>query len=144
LASLSKYRASYNCQCHGKCSLDCETDTAESVTNNTLRDRYFPYFITVAALVISFIGFMIWLLYNRRLLPSIVMIGSFILFILWLVGLIVVSVQLWGNNGSVSSNCNLAVFNQNPMGESLYTLAWLEQRNICKCRIYSNLRRYAG
>lgn len=73
----------------------------------------------------------IWLVYQKRLLPSIVMIGAFILFVLWLVGLIVVSIELWGPSGSVSSNCNLQVFNQNPQGQSLYTLAWLEQKNIC-------------
>jgi hypothetical protein len=60
------------------------------------------------------------------------MIGGFILFILWLVGLIVVSVQLWGPSGSVSSNCNLAVFSQSPKGQTLETLAWMEQKNICQ------------
>jgi len=54
------------------------------------------------------------------------------LFILWLVGLIVISIQLWGPTGSVSSNCNLSVFSQNPTGQSLNTLAWLEQKSICK------------
>jgi hypothetical protein len=75
---------------------------------------------------------MIWLVYQKRLLPSIVMIGGFILFVLWIVGLIVVSIELWGPTGSVSSNCNLAVFNQYPTGQNLYTLAWLEQKNICR------------
>lgn len=60
------------------------------------------------------------------------MIGGFILFILWLVGLIVVSIELWGPSGSVSSSCNLAVFNQNPTGQTLETLAWLEQKSICQ------------
>lgn len=74
---------------------------------------------------------MLWLIFQRRLLPAIVMIGGFMLFILWLVGLIVVAVELWGNNG-VSSSCNVQVFNQNPTGETLQTLAWLEQRSICQ------------
>jgi hypothetical protein len=60
------------------------------------------------------------------------MVGGFILFVLWLTGLIVVSIELWGPSGSVSSNCNLAVFNQNPLGQTLTTLAWLEQKSICK------------
>jgi hypothetical protein len=94
--------------------------------------RYFSYYIVVAALAIAFVLLLLWLIYQRRLLPSIVMIGGFILFILWLVGLIVVSVQLWGPSGSVSSNCNLAVFSQSPTGQTLETLAWLEQRNICQ------------
>lgn len=60
------------------------------------------------------------------------MIGGFIMFVLWLVGLIVISIQLWGPAGSVSSNCNLAVFDVHPKGENIATLAWLEQRSICQ------------
>lgn len=96
------------------------------------RNRYFSYFIVVASLGIVFVLLLLWLIYQRRLLPSIVMIGGFILFVLWLVGLIVVSVQLWGPSGSVSSSCNLAVFSQNPTGQTLETLAWMEQRSICQ------------
>lgn len=96
--------------------------------------RYFPYFITVSSLTVSFILLLLWLIFQRRLLPSIVMIGGFILFILWLVGLIVISIQLWGPDGSVSSNCNLFVFGASPQpkGQSLETLAWLQQRGICQ------------
>lgn len=86
----------------------------------------------MASLAVLFILLLLWLIYQRRLLPSIVMIGGFILFVLWLVGLIVISIQLWGPAGSVSSNCNLAVFNLHPTGESVGTLAWLEQRSICQ------------
>lgn len=82
--------------------------------------------------MITFVVLLLFLIYQRRLLPSIVMIGGFILFVLWMVGLIVVSAQLWGPSGSVSSNCNLAVFSQNPTGQTLETLAWLEQKNICQ------------
>jgi hypothetical protein len=60
------------------------------------------------------------------------MIGAFMLFVLWLVGLIIVSIQLWGPNGSVQSNCNLVVFDINPTGSSERTMAWLMQRSICK------------
>jgi hypothetical protein len=98
----------------------------------TVGPRYFPYFITVASICLIFIGLINWLIFQRRLLPAIVMLGGFMLFILWLVGLIVVSIQLWGPSGSVSSNCNLAVFNVNPVGQSQYTLAWLEQKSICQ------------
>ncbi len=100
----------------------------------TFAGRYFPYYITVAALTASFILLLLWLIFQRRLLPSIVMIGGFILFVLWLVGLIVVSIQLWGPDGSVSSNCNLFVFGANPAptGQSVQTLAWLMQRGICQ------------
>jgi energy-coupling factor transporter transmembrane protein EcfT len=93
--------------------------------------RYFGYSITVASLCIVFILILLYLIYNRRLLPSIVLIGGFILFVLWLVALIVISIQLWGGSG-VSSNCNLAVSDQNPRGQTLETLAWLEQKSICQ------------
>jgi hypothetical protein len=58
--------------------------------------------------------------------------GSFILFVLWMVGLIVVSIELWGPTGSVNGNCNLYVDGQQSTGASLETLAWLEQHSICK------------
>lgn len=60
------------------------------------------------------------------------MIGGFILFVLWLVGLIVISVQLWGPSGSVSSVCDISVFSQSPTGQSEHTLAWLQQKSICQ------------
>lgn len=101
---------------------------------NPFSPRYFPYYITVASLVVAFIILLLSLIYQRRLLPSIVLIGAFILFILWLVGLIVVSVQLWGPTGSVSGNCNLFVFGANPQphGQNVQALAWLQQRSICQ------------
>lgn len=101
---------------------------------NPFPARYFPYYITVASLVVAFIILLLSLIYQRRLLPSIVLIGAFILFVLWLVGLIVVSVQLWGPTGSVSGNCNLFVFGANPQphGQNVQALAWLQQRSICQ------------
>jgi len=92
---------------------------------------YFTYWITTAALSIVFILIMLWLISQRRLLPGVVILGSFILFILWLVGLIVVSVELWGQSG-VSSNCNLYVNRQQYKGQSIETLAYLEQHSICQ------------
>jgi len=93
---------------------------------------YFPYWIAVASLSVLFILVMLWLISQRQLLPGIVIMGSFILFVLWIVGLIVVSIQLWGPEGSVQSNCNLYVSGDESKGVSLETLAWLEQRSICK------------
>ncbi|KJZ69813.1 hypothetical protein HIM_10792 [Hirsutella minnesotensis 3608] len=93
---------------------------------------YFPYYITVGCLVIVYIAGIFWLIAARRLLPAIVMMGAFILFILWLVGLVVVSIQLWGPYNSVQNNCSIYVFSQNPSGKTVETLAWLQQRNICQ------------
>jgi hypothetical protein len=55
--------------------------------------------------------------------------GSFILFVLWMVGLIVFSIELWGPNG-VNGSCQLLIGSQGASGD---TLAWLEQHSICKC-----------
>ncbi|KAI1073588.1 hypothetical protein F5B20DRAFT_500052 [Whalleya microplaca] len=93
---------------------------------------YFPYFITVAALMIVFIGILLWLIAQRRLLPSIVILGAFMFFVLWMVGLIVVSIELWGPNGSVNANCAALVWGNSPTGNNQATLAWLEQKSICQ------------
>ncbi|PHH60758.1 hypothetical protein CDD81_1296 [Ophiocordyceps australis] len=93
---------------------------------------YFTYYVTVGALALLSIVGLFWLIHVRRLLPAIVMMGAFIIFVLWLVGLVVISIQFWGPNGSIYSNCKAHVFSQNPKGKTLETLAWLQQRNICQ------------
>ncbi|PSS06916.1 hypothetical protein M430DRAFT_54213 [Amorphotheca resinae ATCC 22711] len=92
---------------------------------------YFPYWVTVGALSIVFIIIMLWLISQRQLLPGIVIMGSFILFVLWTVGLIVISIQLWGPSG-VNGNCGLYVNSNAVKGASTSTLAWLEQHSICQ------------
>ena len=93
--------------------------------------RYFPYWVSVGSLTLAFILIMLWLISQRQLLPGIVIMGSFICFILWMVGLIVISVQLWGPSGSVNGNCNIYVMSDQQKGASIETLAWLQQRSIC-------------
>ncbi|TGJ81261.1 hypothetical protein E0Z10_g7502 [Xylaria hypoxylon] len=93
---------------------------------------YFAYYITVAGLTVAFIILLLWLISQRRLLPSIVIIGAFVLFVLWLVGLIVISIELWGPSGSVSINCDNLVWNNVRHGNNEATLAWLQQRSICQ------------
>ncbi|KAI0202117.1 hypothetical protein F4808DRAFT_79049 [Astrocystis sublimbata] len=93
---------------------------------------YFSYYITVSALTVVFIFLLLWLIAQRRLLPSIVIIGAFVLFVLWLVGLIVVSMELWGPAGTVSANCAKLVWNSPRQGNNQETLAWLEQKSICQ------------
>lgn len=114
-------------------SLSSPKPARKCLLTPTSARRYFPYYITVAAIVIVFIWIMLWLIFQRRLLPAIVMIGGFMLFVLWLVGLIVVSVELWGGNG-VAAACNAQVFGVDPQptGETLQTLAWLQQQSICQ------------
>lgn len=97
----------------------------------TLSYRYFPYYITVASFSILYVGTLVFLLSRHRLLPAIVMIGAFLVLVLWFVGLVVVAIQLWGSNG-VNGECNLRVFNENPKGDTRETLAWMMERSICK------------
>ncbi|MCJ1256707.1 hypothetical protein MMC24_004531 [Lignoscripta atroalba] len=94
--------------------------------------RLFPYEVTVSALAVAFIILMLILISQRMLLPGIVIIGSFILFVLWLTGLIQTSIMLFGPVGSVNGNCNLYVTSQPFTGPSLNTLAYLQQKNICQ------------
>jgi len=49
-----------------------------------------------------------------------------------MVGLIVVSIELWGPAGDVNSSCQLYVNDNSQNGATTSTLAWLEQRNICQ------------
>ncbi|MCJ1358673.1 MAG: hypothetical protein MMC33_008673 [Icmadophila ericetorum] len=92
----------------------------------------FPYEVTITSLSILFLILM-WVLINQRqLLPGIVIVGSFILFVLWLAGLIETAIELFGPTGGVSGNCNLYVNSVPFKGVSVGTLAYLEQMNICQ------------
>jgi hypothetical protein len=57
--------------------------------------------------------------------------GAFMLFVLWTVGLIVISVQLWGPAGSINANCQQYVSSAQTTGPTTDTLAWLQQHSIC-------------
>lgn len=66
------------------------------------------------------------------------MIGAFILFVLWLTGLIIIAIELFGPTGSVSSVCDMEVFSRNPSGQTEEVLAWLQQKNICRLSLVSD------
>jgi hypothetical protein len=68
---------------------------------------------------------------NNTLTPGICMVLSFILFVLYLTGLIDTGIQLFGD-GNVSANCQNYVFSNPVTGANLNTLAWLQQQSICK------------
>lgn len=72
------------------------------------------------------------LIAQRMLLPGIVIVGCFIFVVLNLTALIETSIQLFGPNGGVNGNCNLYVLSMPFTGVSIDTLAYLEQKNICK------------
>ena len=94
--------------------------------------RLFPYSIATGSLTILFIGIILALVGQRQLLPGIMGLGCFILFALYLTGLIETAIQLYGPRGSVNSYCNAykptAGYEQ---GQGIETLAYLETKGIC-------------
>lgn len=94
--------------------------------------RIFPFGIVTASLTLIFLLVILILAAQRMLIPGIILICSFILFVLWLTTLIEVAIQLFGN-GNINSNCNTYVNGQQYTGISIETLAWLTQNNICSC-----------
>lgn len=56
------------------------------------------------------------------------LILSFVLFVLWLTGLIETAIQLYGSSANVNGNCNSL---QRFTGVSIETLAYLTQSTIC-------------
>ena len=95
--------------------------------------RLFPFGITTGGLTLIFLLVIMILGARRMLIPGGILIGSFILFVLWLTCLIETAIQLYGPQGNVNSNCNNYVNNQQYTGVSVETLAWLTQDNICSC-----------
>jgi hypothetical protein len=85
----------------------------------------------VGCLTVLFIVILGFLSSNDSLTPGICMVFSFILFTLYLTGVIECGIQLFGS-GNVSNNCQTYVFNNKVTGLSVNTLAWLQQNNICK------------
>lgn len=57
--------------------------------------------------------------------------GSFVLFALWLTGLVETALQLYGVVGSVNDSCKNWVEGNGIHGESIEALAWLTQITIC-------------
>ncbi|KAE8328848.1 hypothetical protein BDV39DRAFT_64076 [Aspergillus sergii] len=93
----------------------------------------FPFMVVSGALGIFFIILILILAAQRFLLPGIIMLGSFILFVLWLTGLIETSLQLYGVVGNVDDNCQIYIVDNRAGGDNMQTLAWLTQKTICDC-----------
>lgn len=88
--------------------------------------------VVSGALGIFFIILILILAAQRFLLPGIIMLGSFILFVLWLTGLIETSLQLYGVVGNVDDNCQIYIVDNRAGGNNMQTLAWLTQKTICE------------
>lgn len=92
----------------------------------------FPYGVSVGALAIIFIFIELILIAQRRLLPGVMMLLSFILLVLFITGVIATSIQLF-SGPNISNQCSTYVNNMKVYGPSANTLAWLQQNNICSC-----------
>jgi len=75
---------------------------------------------------------MLVLIAQRRLLPGVVMLFSFIFVVLYIAGIIGTAMQLFGGP-NINNQCNTYVNNMPQRGPSINTLAWLQQQNICQC-----------
>lgn len=93
------------------------------------------------ALGVFFIFLVLGLIAHHLLLPGFLILGSFILFILWLTGLIETSLQLYGVASNVNDNCQIYVVENESRGDTIDTLAWLTQSTICELPFFpfSNL-----
>jgi hypothetical protein len=90
-----------------------------------------PYGITVGSLTVIFVWIMLVLIYQRRLLPGVVIIGSFILLVLYITGIIETAIQLFRNTNGISGNCSTLDRNTPDRGLTVNMLAWLELDSIC-------------
>lgn len=90
-----------------------------------------PYGVTVGTLAIIFIIIEIIYIAQRKLLPGVMMLFSFILLVLFLAGVIGTAIQLFAGP-NINNQCNTYVFNNDARGPTMETLAFLQQRNICK------------
>lgn len=90
-----------------------------------------PYGVTVGALAIIFILIEIVFIAQRRLIPGTMMLLSFILLVLFVAGIVGTALQLF-SGPNINNQCNTYVFGDNVSGANIDTLAFLQQRNICK------------
>lgn len=91
--------------------------------------------VVSGSLGVFFIFLLLVLAAQRFLLPGIIIIGSFVLFVLWLTGLIETALQLYGVVANVNDNCQIYVVDNVATGNSVGTLVWLVQSAICRLSI---------
>ena len=86
--------------------------------------------VTTGSLALLFLLIILILASQRYLIPGVLLIGAFILFVLWLTGLIETAIQLYGSGSNINANCaDLTKYT----GVSIETLAYITQNNICNC-----------
>jgi hypothetical protein len=94
-------------------------------TNPPLLHRIIPYGITVGATTEVFVWIVVLLSFQRRLYPGIVILKAFILFVLYMAGMIGAASQLFG---PVIKACQ----DGSAEGLNVDALLWLLQRSTCE------------
>lgn len=102
-----------------------------------LWNRIFPFMISSAILGLLFSFLILFLAFKHMLIPEIVILGSAVLFVLWLTGVVGTAIQLYTSDANVNSNCENYVTKARFEGPSINTLAWITQFNICKFSFFS-------
>ena len=88
--------------------------------------------ITVTSLTIAVVLILVSLYYIGLLLPLPVALAAFVMFTLWLTGLIKSSIELWGPLGSINDNCVRFVYQPGFWGgKSIDTIARIQQEGMC-------------
>lgn len=90
-----------------------------------LNHRIIPYGITVGAVTETFVWIVVLLSFQRRLYPGVVILKAFILFVLYLTGMIGTASQLFG---PIIKQCQ----GDNSSGLNVDSLLWLLQRSTCE------------
>ena len=93
--------------------------------------RLFPFAIVTASLSLLFLAAILVLAGRRMLIPGGILLGGFILFVLWLTALIETAIQLYGTSANINGNCQQYVTGESFRGVSIETLAYLTQLTIC-------------
>ncbi|KAL1973916.1 hypothetical protein VTN31DRAFT_5476 [Thermomyces dupontii] len=93
----------------------------------------FPFMVATSSLGVAFVVLILILAARHFLLPGIIMLGSFVLFVLWLTGLVESALQMYGAKADVNADCQNFVSNMPYRGNTVEALAWLTQNNICNC-----------
>ena len=93
--------------------------------------RLFPFAIVTASLSLLFLATILVLAGRRMLIPGGILLGGFILFVLWLTALIETAIQLYGTSANINGNCQQYVTGESFRGVSIETLAYLTQLTIC-------------
>jgi hypothetical protein len=87
--------------------------------------RIIPYGITIGATTETFVWIVVLLSFQRRLYPGVVILKAFILFVLYLAGMIGTASQLFG---PVIKACQVDFAN----GLNIDSLLWLLQSSTCE------------